>query len=182
MALKAGYIGIKKSMLGLINSLASAKLIKSFGDGLNLTSAGKLNMTAATASKIGGVKVGDGLEIEDGVLKCTVSGGFDFSTSEFDTGLKWIDGGTIHGKVFHNVNIPNNAFSLSLTIGAAADIARVLYFNITEGLASSNRVVDMRLYGNLETVDTDLVLKPTSPVRGITNVDLIVFFTKNETE
>lgn len=74
MALKAGYIGIKKSMLGLINSLASAKLIKSFGDGLNLTQAGKLNMTAATASKIGGVKVGEGLSINEGVLSTNSQG------------------------------------------------------------------------------------------------------------
>lgn len=74
MALKAGYIGIKKSMLGLINSLGSAKLIKSFGDGLNLTSAGKLNLTAASASKMGGVKVGEGLSIENGVLSASGGG------------------------------------------------------------------------------------------------------------
>lgn len=74
MALKAGYIGIKKSMLGLINSLGSAKIIKSFGDGLNLTSAGKLNLTAASASKMGGVKVGEGLSIENGVLSAAGGG------------------------------------------------------------------------------------------------------------
>lgn len=181
MALKAGYIGIKKSMLGLINSLASAKLIKSFGDGLNLTNAGKLNMTVATASKIGGVKVGDGLAIEDGVLSCTVTGGFDFSTSEFDTGQKWIDGKTIYGKVFNNQTLPNNAFTLSLPIGPAADIYKVIYWNITEGLASTQRVMDYRMYANLNVTENNLCLVPTNTTRALAGVDIIVFYTKNET-
>ena len=43
MALKAGYIGVKKSMLGLINSISSAKIIKTIGNGLKLTSAGTLS-------------------------------------------------------------------------------------------------------------------------------------------
>lgn len=72
MALRSGYYGLKKSAINALMSLASQtagmKVIKSFGDGLNLTSAGKLNLTAATANKLGGVKVGDGLSIEDGVL------------------------------------------------------------------------------------------------------------------
>lgn len=113
MALKAGYIGIKKSMLGVINSLASAKLIKSFGDGLNLTSGGKLNMTAATASKLGGVKIGEGLDITDGVLSVSASGVVDYSATEVDTGIKWIDGKTIYAKsYFKDSSIPatNTAF------------------------------------------------------------------------
>lgn len=43
MALKAGYIGVKKSMLGLINSISSAKIIKTIGNGLKLTNAGTLS-------------------------------------------------------------------------------------------------------------------------------------------
>ena len=56
MALKAGYIGIKKSMLGLINSLASAKLIKTIGDGLKLTKAGTIsvNIDSNTMEFVGG--------------------------------------------------------------------------------------------------------------------------------
>lgn len=48
MALKAGYIGVKKSMLGLINKLATSKLIKTVGDGLTLTSAGTLKANIDT--------------------------------------------------------------------------------------------------------------------------------------
>lgn len=83
MALRAGYIGIKKSMLGLINTLGSAKLIKSVGDGLNLNNSGKLTMTPATTNKIGGVKVGDGLMIEDGYIKVAgAAGGLIYETEK----------------------------------------------------------------------------------------------------
>ena len=50
MALRAGYTGIKKSMLGLINSLAVAKIIKNVGDGLTLTNAGTLKAAIDTAT------------------------------------------------------------------------------------------------------------------------------------
>ena len=43
MALRAGYYGIKKSVLAAISNLSGAKIIKSIGDGLKLTSAGKLS-------------------------------------------------------------------------------------------------------------------------------------------
>lgn len=83
MALRAGYIGIKKSWLGLINKLSTAKIIKSIGNGLELTSAGKLNVKAATDSAIGGIKVGAGLSINNGVLNADASG---FSRTNLYTG------------------------------------------------------------------------------------------------
>lgn len=101
MALRSGYYGLKKSMINTLTTLASQlsgmKVIKSFGDGFNLTSAGKLNMTAAAANKMGGVKVGDLLAIIDGVLSVDLP---DYSITEFNTGRKWIDGKDIFGKVF----------------------------------------------------------------------------------
>ena len=74
MALKAGYQGVKKSMIDALKSLSGMKVIKSFGDGLNLTSAGKLNLTAAASNKLGGIKVGTGLSIDDGVLSADATG------------------------------------------------------------------------------------------------------------
>lgn len=78
MALRAGYYGLKNSVKKKLEKLAAdttgMKIIKTIGDGLNLTNAGKLNVTAATASKIGGVKVGDTLTIEDGVLDVVGAG------------------------------------------------------------------------------------------------------------
>ena len=43
MALRAGYYGVKKSVLAALSNLSGAKIIKSIGDGLKLTSAGKLS-------------------------------------------------------------------------------------------------------------------------------------------
>lgn len=43
MALRAGYYGVKKSVLNVINGLSGAKIIKTIGDGLKLTAAGKLS-------------------------------------------------------------------------------------------------------------------------------------------
>lgn len=98
MALKAGYMGIKKSMLGLINSISSAKIIKTIGDGLNLTNAGKLNVTAATASKIGGIKVGSGLSIDDGVLSAeeVTSWKYDVSGTSYKAGTYIDSNGVEH--------------------------------------------------------------------------------------
>lgn len=43
MALRAGYYGVKKSVLDAIAGMVGSKIIKSIGDGLKLTSAGKLS-------------------------------------------------------------------------------------------------------------------------------------------
>lgn len=43
MALRAGYYGVKKNVLSAIAGLSGAKIIKTIGDGLKLTSAGKLS-------------------------------------------------------------------------------------------------------------------------------------------
>ena len=52
----------------------------------------------ATANTLGGVKVGQGLSItSDGTL--SIDGGcgsFDFSTTEVNTGQKWVDGKSIY--------------------------------------------------------------------------------------
>jgi len=95
MALKAGYVGIKKSMLGVINSLAGAKLIKTIGDGLKLTSAGKLSADINPET----------MEFKSGKIsaKATV---VNYDTDEVDTGAKWIDGKTIYRKVLSGTSVP----------------------------------------------------------------------------
>ena len=107
MALRSGYYGLKKSAISALSTLlsqtAGMKVIKSFGDGLNLTNAGKLNLTVATDSKLGGVKVGSGLSIDDGVLSASAQS-VNFSTTEQLTGQKWIDGKDIYVKTWYYEN------------------------------------------------------------------------------
>ena len=82
MALRSGYYGLKNATKKILEKLAvdtaGMKIIKSFGDGLSLSNAGKLSVTAGSASKIGGFKVGSGLSVNDGVLSAL--GGDDYST------------------------------------------------------------------------------------------------------
>ena len=89
MALRAGYYGLKGSVKKALEKLAAdmvgAKIIKTIGNGLNLTTAGKLNVTAASASSLGGIKVGEGLTMGDGgVLSVDDTG---FSRTNIYTGL-----------------------------------------------------------------------------------------------
>ena len=77
------------------------------GEGVTDSSGGGGGYTlpTATASRLGGVKVGSGLSVEeDGTLSASGGGGGftppQFSATEFDTGYKWVDGRTIYGIVF----------------------------------------------------------------------------------
>ena len=177
MALRAGYIGIKKSLLGVINSLSSAKIIKSLGDGLNLTSAGKLNLTSATASKIGGVKVGAGLEMDNGVLNVTIKGGFDYSTGDpVYTGSNWIDGNPIYAKTFTNVNLPNKAYTLSLDLGVEA--VDVIGLETHYGVAGGDNVINNCNYMKINKVSgQNTTVNPTNHVGAVTAATVTIYFT-----
>lgn len=105
MALRSGYYGLKNATKKILEKLAAdtagMKIIKSFGDGLSLSNAGKLNTTAATANKLGTIKVGQGLSIENGVLSVDSSGGgMIYSTTEVATGEKWYDDSDIYTRTF----------------------------------------------------------------------------------
>lgn len=104
MALRSGYYGLKNVTKKILEKLAAdtegMKIIKSFGDGLSLSDSGELDMTAGSASKIGGFKVGDNLEVdENGALNCTVDGGgIVLSTTEHPVG-------TYNGKVLYEKTV-----------------------------------------------------------------------------
>lgn len=71
MALRAGYIGIKKSLLNTIKGLSGAKIIKTIGNGLKLTAAGQLSADIDT----------DTMEFKAG--KLSAKGGFDLKTKTY---------------------------------------------------------------------------------------------------
>ena len=79
------------------------------GTGLSINESGVLSNSNATPyslptasdETLGGVKVGSNLSIADGVLSAPAPYTPPaYSTSEFDTGKKWIDGRRVYGKVF----------------------------------------------------------------------------------
>ena len=177
MALRAGYYGLKNSVKRnlekLLADMAGAKIIKSFGDGLNLTNAGKLNLTAATASKIGGIKVGEGLEIVDGVLNVTSTGSPDYSTDEQETGILWIDEKPIYQKTFHSDSAPASG-SVQLLTGV--DTLVRAYGSIVLGTASyAMPVYEASNYrGQVINTSGTVTLEST----GAGKYDITVFYTK----
>lgn len=126
MALRSGYYGLKNSVKKALEKLAAdtagMKIIKSFGDGLSLSNAGKLSVTAGTANKIGGFKVGSGLSVLDGVL--SVQGGANiFSGEEVDTGWR------IGDKPVYARYMTANTYSTGVSgckIGEINDVVRCL--------------------------------------------------------
>ena len=182
MALRAGYYGLKGSVKKALEKLAGdtvgMKIIKSFGDGLNLTNAGKLNLTAATAQKLGGVKVGSGLSIIDGVLDCTVTGGFDYSTTEFETGQEWIDGKPIYGKVLTGVSVGTNSYGTAVDTGVKID-KLIDLFSTTPN--ADGAYVNHLIYGTVTGTTTSSVACACS-ITSLTNANVVILYTKVEEE
>lgn len=74
MALKAGYYGIKKSVLDKLLQMSGALIIKSLGTALSLSDAGELSVSAASDTAPGVVQPdGETIFIENGLLKATAS-------------------------------------------------------------------------------------------------------------
>lgn len=78
----------------------------------------------AAADTLGGVMVGTGLSIdaETGVLSSTITGVVDYTETEQDTGMKWIDGKTIYQRTFVLVEngvaqytVANSLYDVGLT-------------------------------------------------------------------
>lgn len=100
MALRAGYYGVKGNLLSVISKLGGAKIIKSIGDGLKLTSAGKLSCDIDS----------DTMEFKNGKLAAK-STGFDYSETPVKTGQKWIDGKDVYCvvKLVESLTVPGGA-------------------------------------------------------------------------
>lgn len=82
---------------------------------------GGYELPIASAGTLGGVKIGSGLSItSSGVLSS--SGGHNYSSTEVDTGIKWIDGKTIYQKTItsrattSNTSIDLSTLSIDLII------------------------------------------------------------------
>lgn len=163
MALRAGYVGIKKTMTGMIEKLSSAKIIKTIGNGLKLTSAGTLSCDIDSNT----------MEFKNGKL-ASKGGGVVYAETEYDTGNKWTDGSTIYGIVKKNVELPINAYTANVTIPGAS---RVL--TIRSSVISVQETGTNMLYFTQEVSGDDIVIHPTDYLAAHT-VDLIVEYLKTE--
>lgn len=66
-----------------------------------LEEGGGYELPVASASTLGGVKIGENLEIDESGVLSASGGAVDYSTSEQATGQKWIDGKDIYFKVIN---------------------------------------------------------------------------------
>lgn len=163
MALRAGYIGIKKNIVGIINSLAGSKIIKTIGDGLNLTAAGKLNCVIDP----------DTMEIKAGKLS-SKGAGIVYAETEYDTHKKWLNGETIYGIVKTDLLLPANSYNLNVRISGAARVLSIHAICSSVGETGTNTTY------YTQTVDgDDILLHPTDSLAAHT-VDLIVEYLKND--
>lgn len=109
-----------------------------------LEEGGGYELPVASDDTLGGVKVGDGLSInENGVLSNSQTPYTppDYSTSEVDTGVKWIDGKNIFRKVYNNVELTNNVDVL-----------------VEDGFASTKNVIDMHsIFTAIDTGGTQVI-------------------------
>lgn len=89
---------------------------------------GGADLAPATASTLGGVKVGNGLNVaSDGTLSVA---GADYSITEHLTGRKWIDGLDIYEKSIELSNLTitaNTAFDVIASTGIAKLLSGWLY-------------------------------------------------------
>lgn len=99
MALRAGYYGIKKKILEKVNALPG---IKTIGTGLSLSSAG--------------------------VLSTDGSGVVDYSTTEQDTGIKWIDNKPIY-RITISATTPDTVDTTGNIADLPANWDKILFFD-----------------------------------------------------
>lgn len=128
-------------------------------------------LPTATDERLGGIKVGSNLTVEeDGTLNAPAPTPPytppAYSTSEYDTGKKWIDGKTIYGKVLQlGSAITVDANSWSSDIDLVGDkIISVSVINSTDnnvfpvgGNITSNKLSILNPRGSAITVDTIIV-------------------------
>lgn len=126
MSLKAGYIGVKKSMLGIINSLSVAKIIKTIGNGLKLSNAGSL---AADLDN-------DTMEFKNGKIAAKAVA-VNYSTTEKLLPEKWLNGESLYRKVF--------TFDTTQTIPSNGAVL------ISEGYSDIDMIISGQSFGSVES-------------------------------
>lgn len=118
MALRAGYYGLKKSTIDALKTAASKITglanIKTIGDGLTLSDQGALSANIDIET----------MEIKNHKLAAKIP---SYSTTEFNTGKKWIDGKDIFGIVAQPTDKPVSSSWVNLgASGIGADVAEMM--------------------------------------------------------
>lgn len=106
-------------MLGLINSLAAAKIIKTIGDGLKLTNAGKLSVDINPET----------MEFKSGKVSAKATS-INYSTTEQNSGKKWIDGKDVYVKTL-NITNPTVGLLDDIIADQVISIEGLFHYNLS---------------------------------------------------
>ena len=189
MSLKAGYRGIKNSlavgMSSFVQKFKNALVIKSIGSGLDFSEAGELSAAiksigdGLTLSQAGALSadiksIGSGLTLSEAGELSANAQSMVYSTTEFDTGEKWIDGNSIYGIVFQSASIGANSWGAAVDTGVVID-KLIDFFTISADASGS--YLGRLIYASL-TAGTTTSIKFASPISGIASADVVVFYTK----
>ena len=169
MALRAGYVGIKKTMIGMIEKLSSAKIIKTIGNGLKLTSAGTLSCDIDSNT----------MEFKNGKLS-SKGGGAVFSENEFDTGCKWLDGSAIYGKVIDDFIIGMGSYANVVDLGVKVlSVIDYTVFGISSG-ADNVTLVPKSNFMQVDNTSTTTKIAVSTAQSGTSGTcTLIVYYVKD---
>lgn len=135
----------------------------------NFKVGGGVVLAPATAETLGGVKVGNGLNVaSDGTL--SIAGGV-YSTDEVDTGKKWIDGKPIFTRVINYTGaLSNTAVTLASNIDYIDNITNAVCVadNVSEGFSPivvwlDNIELKGRTAGNYASQLLHIVIEYTKP-------------------
>lgn len=179
MALRSGYYGLKnatvKAVQKLLSDTSGAKIIKTIGNGLKLTSAGTLSCDIDS----------DTMEFKNGKLAAK-TGGFDFSTDEVNTGQKWIDGKDIFCKVLSNqtLNIPGGAtyFNISLSDLNIDTPIKADCIVPDEGIVIPWVTDSINSCLGVKYSKTAISFRGAGSARTVSGVNITLYYTKNASE
>lgn len=121
----------------------------------------------ATADSIGGVKIGEGVNVtEDGTISVTAYTPPAYSTEKYDTGKKWIDGRTIYGKAFSVPALSATSTPLAVNHNENIDVVTHLHGTAKNTTTGTNFPLP---YVAEDTIDNNIRVAVTSTQLSIAN-------------
>ena len=113
------------------------------------------------------------------------SGSYDFSTDEFDTGHKWIDGKTLYGRVLHfTEESEQTTKTYDISSSVSADFGALCFWAIKTGVTGNGHWLSgaqyvTQSYDRNIAYDSDAgIISVTCTGWGFTEVYCVIYYTK----
>lgn len=151
------------------------------GGGLDSSGGGGGSLPVASASTLGGVKIGDNMDIdENGVLTHKV---VNYSASEQETGIKWIDGKTVYSKTINFGALPNS--TTKNVAHGISNLGLVVDFSGVAFAVNGNQIAPLPYAGasewttEINITDTNISIKTQRDLSGLNDSYITLMYTKS---